>query len=785
MRLHSFRHQLIVLSLFLTVAGAALALPLVSASCRAPQVRQGDAGSLERLRAMTRRDMLPAESIVAQIESAQAGTTTGALARLVRARVKLAANDFAGAAALLDDKSLRQQTALADYALLLRADALAHAGRRVEARAAYEQLAREFPASLRARDAILRGAELTLQDNQAAAVPLLVKKLIDADDGAALLLAAKAYAQQGDTTRARAAYRRLYFYAPATDEAAATRLALTNSNAGVVPANPGEAVTRADELYAARRYAEAATAYADAFNAFPGAFTPEANLRRGIAALNAKRPAEAAAALSAVPASAGEVRAQALYHLAQAQARSGLWVQARTTFEEMRRQFPDHTLTKRTGNAVGQIAKEIKNATEASNFFRAAVTAYPGAVEIAGAQFELAWAAHESRNFNESSRLLLEHLAVYADRNTDNRGRAGYWAARDFERAGKLAEARALYQAMLQRYDANWYGYLSQQRLDALQRTPIPAIGFAPDSPISRAIANLNTVSVAEEIVGAEADERLAKVDQLNVVGLDEWALEEVNETLKSAPASPRLNLAKARVHRSRDENLQAFLALQKSYPDYAQMKPEELTAAEWDVFYPLSHWEVIKQEGRARGIDPYRVAGLIRQESVFSPRASSSAKAYGLMQLLLETARNTARKHGIDAAITSPETLFEPRLNIRLGTAYLKDQLDRFGRIEYVAAAYNAGPGRAVRWRTELPAEIDEWAEAVPFKETRGYVQGVVRNTMQYRRLYDEQGQFRPNVGTRSVRPAAKPNTSAPASPTPDAGIRPRRVISNEEDED
>jgi len=56
--------------------------------------------------------------------------------------------------------------------------------------------------------------------------------------------------------------------------------------------------------------------------------------------------------------------------------------------------------------------------------------------------------------------MLTEHLALYADKNTDNRGRAGYWAARDSERAGKLAEARALYEAMLARYDANWYGYL-------------------------------------------------------------------------------------------------------------------------------------------------------------------------------------------------------------------------------------------------------------------------------------------------------------------------------------
>src|SRR5258705_13978624 len=104
-------------------------------------------------------------------------------------------------------------------------------------------------------------------------------------------------------------------------------------------------------------------------------------------------------------------------------------------------------------------------------------------------------------------------------------------------------------------------------------------------------------------------------------------------------------------------------------------------------------------------------------------------------MQVLVPTGRLRARRYGVRREFTE-ESLYEPRLNIQLGAAYLRDQIDKFGRIEYVAAAYNAGPGRAVAWRTSLPADMDEWAEAVPFKETRGYVQGVVRNRLQYMRL-------------------------------------------------
>ena len=772
------------------VAGGLL-LPFASASCSAssPQQQAGGAEGIERLRALTHAAppvTLPAESAVASIETQYANTTAGALARLLRARVKLAAGDLAGAISLLDSNAFSRQTALGDYALLLRADALAKTGRRTEARAAYEQLARDYPHALRAREATLRNAQLAFEDNQAAAVPLLVKNLAETDDAGALLLTGKAHEQAGDTTRALAAYRRAYFYAPAAPETVEAASALVRLGSPLAPASPQEATARANKLYEAKRHAEAAAAFGEAFARFPATADSPAQLRRGIAAFNAgtSRLTEAAAALNAVPASAGEARVEALYYLVQTHAKLRQWEQARSLHAEMRRAFPEHTHTRRALAAAGQIAKDAKNTFEAANFFRAAVAAHPGAAEVAQAQFELAWAAHESKNYAESARLLLEHLALYADRNTDNRGRAGYWAARDAERAGKLADARTLYEAMQQRYDANWYGDLARQRLDALKRTNqnAAAADLAPGSQLARAVANLATVSVAEETATAAADETLAKAEQLNVVGLDEHALEEVNKLLESAPRSPRLNLAKARVYRTRQQNLQAFLALQKSYPDYSQMKPEEMTREEWDVFYPLAYWDAITREGRARSIDPYRVAGLIRQESVFDPRAASHANAYGLMQLLLETAQRTARKYGIGRTITREVLLSDPQLNIQIGTGYLRDQLDTFGRIEYVAAAYNAGPGRAVRWRAELPAEMDEWAEAVPFRETRGYVQGVVRNTLQYKRLYDEAGRFRPEVGAgRRMRPDAS-QANAPSQPS-NGTVRPRRATPDEEE--
>ncbi|HVG33166.1 MAG TPA: transglycosylase SLT domain-containing protein [Pyrinomonadaceae bacterium] len=767
------QHRITFIIIGLVVLIGASLAPFLSASCSTRQQNSpAEQKAIETLRSMTRGGVLPSEDAVARIESEFPDTKAAGLARLVRARIKLKANDFTGAAELLDASVIRQRTALGDYALLMRAGALESAGRRVEARAAYEQLARDYPQSMRARQATLRDAEMMMQDGQAAGVPLILKDLSEKRDPTALLMSAKAYEQSSDPTRALAAYRRIYFYAPTSQESAEAATGITRLGSATSPASAEEATTRADKLYEAKRYADAFNAYTDGFARFANTATPQTQLRRGIAAVYAKRTADAVTSFNSLPTSAGELRAEALYYLAQAYAGARQWDQVRATLEEMRRAFPRSNWTPRAFVNVGQIAEDAKNTADASYFFRTAVSTYPGAAEVAQAQFEIAWAAHESKNYAESSRLLTEHLALYADKNTDNRGRAAYWAARDSERSGKLAEARAIYEGLQARYSANWYGYLAKQRLDNMERNRVAANGnFAPDSVIGRAVANLQTVTVAEETVGPDKEEHVVKADQLNNIGADDWALEELKVVSESAPASPRVNLALARILRAREDNVGALNTLKKSYPDYAQMEPEELTREEWDVFYPLAYWDIITQEARARNLDPHQVAGLIRQESVFNPRARSSARAYGLMQLLVPTGAAVARKYGIDRTVTA-DSLYEPRLNIQLGTGYMRDQLDKYGRIEYVAAAYNAGPGRVVQWRATLPLEMDEWAEAIPFKETRGYVQGVVRNTLQYERLYDDNGQFRAEVGSRAGQHAA--NNS----------VRVRRVTGNEDEE-
>ena len=729
-----------------------LTVPLY-VSCSPPPF-QNEEQAQQQLRQATKKGDLPPESLAIQIENAYPNTRTAALARLVRARIKLAANDFAAVAALLDTNIFRQKTTVADYAMWMRGRALAQAGRFAEAQRVYEQLVKDFPNSLHIREARLGWADAAIRSDQAPLAPAILDELNEKNDGAALLLTARSYEAQSNQTQAINFYRRTYFYAAGSAEAKEAEAKLTALASPLAPQSVDEASARAERLYQVKNYAEAARGYNDALLAFPTLSSPQFNFRRGASLAQAKKPDEAASAFASVPQSAGEQKAEGYYLLARSYAQVKNWLAAKQTASELTKNFPGSNWAAKTFVALGGLARDANNKADESYFFNTALTLYPNSLDVTQAQFELAWLQHEQKNFAVSSQMLTEHLARYANKDTTYRGRAGYWSARDSQRAGKIAEACVLYEAMTARYDANWYGYLAGQRLGALKSSgQCRTNTFSKDSLVMRAAANLKTVTVAPETATAREDARLQSADQLGVTGLFDWALDELNEASRTAPGSPRINMATARFYRLRDENTLAFLALAKTYPDYAQMEPEEMTPEEWDIFYPLANWQDIKTWAQRRNLDPYQVAGLIRQESVFDPRAKSSANAYGLMQLVLPTAKTMARKYSASITDIYVETLFQPAINIELGTAFMREQLDKYGRIEYMAAAYNAGPGRVVTWRATLPLDIDEWVEAIPFKETKGYVQGVTRNSLQYRRLYDMDGKFKTNVGARPLR--------------------------------
>ncbi len=336
------------------------------------------------------------------------------------------------------------------------------------------------------------------------------------------------------------------------------------------------------------------------------------------------------------------------------------------------------------------------------------------------------------------------------------------WKARAGLRAGQWGAVQEAIAAMseAQRADPAWV-YWRARSVEALQQ---------PDAATARAQANALMESIAsprgfyellamealglpitvpmppaapspEEIAAAQGNPGLRRALIAMNLGLRSEGVREWHYTiaLHSIGGLPERELLAA-----------AALACQHEIWDRcintSERTPEALDHAQR---FPMPHRDTVVRRAREIGLDPAYVYGLIRQESRFVVEARSGVGASGLMQVMPDTARWTARKIGLTDF--RPSQITERDTNILIGTAYLKFALDDFeGSLPMAAAAYNAGPNPPRAWRNGpvLPGEV--WIENIPFEETRDYVKRVLANTTHYAALISGQPQsLRERLGT------------------------------------
>ncbi len=271
-----------------------------------------------------------------------------------------------------------------------------------------------------------------------------------------------------------------------------------------------------------------------------------------------------------------------------------------------------------------------------------------------------------------------------------------YWMARSLEEQGRQKPARELYleTANLR----GFYGFM------AAQRTGVPY--------------RIKNQSVAHKV----PDWRTAS---------QRWPfLLRVRELL----AMNEITAARSEWIHNMDRNSVAqrlefgHIALNQGWHELAILS--SIRAEAWDALdlrFPLPLKRTFSQMAQERTMNTSLLYAISRQESALYPLAQSPVGARGLMQLMPATAKETAGKLGVP--YRNEQQLFDPAMNIRLGSAYLKRLLDVYdGNRILAAAAYNAGPGRVKRWREQSENKpMDVWVESIPYRETRNYVQNVL----------------------------------------------------------
>ena len=310
---------------------------------------------------------------------------------------------------------------------------------------------------------------------------------------------------------------------------------------------------------------------------------------------------------------------------------------------------------------------------------------------------QVAWKARAAMRAGDWKTLLAAIQALPPEDARESTWR--YWRARALRGLGEKEAAEGLLKGLAR--ETNFYGLLAAEDLGIA--APPQWNGWHPE---------------AQDLDRVRALPGVQRALILYRLGLDNEALREWLWAMRGL--SDRDLLAAAETARLADIPDRAINTADRTAQlhDYAQR-------------YPTPHREALAAAARQWDLDEALVYGIIRQESRFMPNARSRVGAMGLMQLMPATARWVARQ--IPVQPFTPAMLVQPDVNLHMGSYYFRRVLTDLGHPILATAAYNAGPGRARRWRDERPLEGAIYAETIPFNETRDYVKKVVTNMWFY----------------------------------------------------
>jgi peptidoglycan lytic transglycosylase len=399
----------------------------------------------------------------------------------------------------------------------------------------------------------------------------------------------------------------------------------------------------------------------------------------------------------------------------------------------MERRFPQSPWLAEALFSSGNMYLLRRDYSTAIDYYSYLAAHFPENTDAAAAHWRAGWLSYRLGHYQEAAHLFDEQIKLYPD--ADQTVSALYWRGRLFETLDHYPSLAATnYKAIVRAYPHYFYAQLARLRLAALGKT-LPAAEPALDHFQPMAEPHLVDAFPADS-------PHLAKARLLANAGLNEYIAAEIQADPDSSSWS---TLAEAQIFASYGETYRALRVMKRGLPREAMAPIASIPLVYWRILFPEPWWDTIKAESAKNNLDPYLVLSLIRQESEFNPSVISYADAYGLMQLLPSVGRAMARQEGMRDFHTFQ--LLDPETNIRLGTRYLREMLDKFGGVqEYALAAYNAGDYRVADWEAAGPyTGMDEFVESIPFTQTRDYVEAILRNEETYRAI-DEytQGQAR-----------------------------------------
>ena len=626
------------------------------------------------------------------------------------------------------EQSLRQARQageeLADYADFMSAQA-SHSG----AEALLRGFTDRYPDSIFDVQAPELEANVLLAMNNAAGAQRVLAQAagLAAEDRSGFQLAQGQVAYSlGQKEAAGRIFKQLLLGHPLSQDAQIARARLTEMGAEST-LTAAELRSLGDAYYNAGRYGDAAEQYR-ALLRMPGLSADERNsFAVAAAACDWKLKRLTPAQVQGLADTADENGARRLYLLMELARDRGDTADQQRIVSEMESRFPGSPWLAEALFSSGNMYLLKRDYPTAVEYYGYLAAHFPSSKNAAAAHWRAGWLSYRQGLYPEAARLFDEQIRLYpAAAETVG---ALYWRGRMYEAQDHSpSQAAANYRAIVRAYQHYFYAQMARARLVALgsigntQPVPTPQLDRFQPVPAPSLVDSFPVESP-----------HLARAKLLANAGLNEYIAQEIAADPDSSSWSA---LAEAQIYSSYGETFRAMRALKRALPYAASAPIKAIPLAYWRILFPEPWWETIKAESAKNNLDPYLVASLIRQESEFNPSVVSYANAWGLMQLLPSVGKAMAREEGISHFQTFQ--LLDPETNVRLGTRYLRQMMERFGGVqEYALAAYNAGDSRVVDWEAAGPYKgMDEFVESIPFTQTREYVEAILRNEETYRAI-------------------------------------------------
>lgn len=683
------------------------------------------------------------------------GSTTSAFSRGV---AELIANRPEAALPLLSQPPADPQ--LSGYQQYYRALALTRLGRQQEAASVLETLVQSAPQGYLSEAVLLRAGELAESTGDAANAAahyatLSRAKTLTPDD--VLLRLGRTRLAAGQRDAAAEAFARLYFEFPLSGLAATASSQLDTMSAwdDIQPGSQRYKLElgRAERLFASRRYPEAREAFQLLQPHAHGDDRELVALRLAESDHYLKRYGAAREALEPWTREARR-QAEAKFFYLTATRELDEHADYVRLAEELISTFPDDLWTEETLNNLATHYILVDEDDKADETFLLLSKMFPDGRHAPRAAWKTGWNAYRQGRHADCAAIFEQAAAQFP--RSDYRPSWIYWAARSRDQLGDSRVANRWYSILIADYQNSYYGRIASRTLTSRQVEPMTmavavASGTDGQLPSNRGAVAVPTARVIRALI-AEA--------------LYDDALMEVQWAQKAWGDSPQLQATAGLIYSRKGDLRRGINAVKRAYPQYMAAGGEELPSEVLEVLFPVAYWSLIQKYAPPRGLDPYMIAALMAQESTFDAQIRSSANAIGLMQIVPATGRRYARQLRIRHF--SASKLEDPETNVRIGTAYFADLVERFGGPHLALASYNAGPSPVSRWIAERPGIArDEFIDDIPYPETQNYVKKILGTADDYRRLYGAGGTARPTLRAPGSRAVATVTPASRATPT------------------